>query len=100
MVEIGQLQRLPAPEGVSRIETGAVQFGDDWPGLFIRGDNAFHLMLCVRRLAHLLEDHPNAEVVLNLGQVRSYTDSIERDVVVRRAADTEGRRGADNEKLG
>jgi hypothetical protein len=23
-----------------RIETGPVQFGDDWPGLFIRGDNA------------------------------------------------------------
>lgn len=24
-----------------RVETGAVQFGDDWPGLFIRGDNCF-----------------------------------------------------------
>ncbi len=23
-----------------RVETGAVQFGKDWPGLFIRGDNA------------------------------------------------------------
>lgn len=23
-----------------RVETGAVQFNDDWPGLFIRGDNA------------------------------------------------------------
>lgn len=22
-----------------RMETGVVQFGDDWPGLFIRGDN-------------------------------------------------------------
>jgi len=25
---------------MSRIETQVVQFGDDWPGLFIRGDNA------------------------------------------------------------
>lgn len=25
-----------------RIETGVVQFGDDWPGVFIRGDNAIH----------------------------------------------------------
>ena len=24
----------------SRVETGPVQFGDDWPGIFIRGDNA------------------------------------------------------------
>lgn len=22
----------------SRVETGPLQFGDDWPGLFIRGD--------------------------------------------------------------
>ena len=26
----------------SRIETGPIQFGDDWPGVFIRGDNAMH----------------------------------------------------------
>ena len=26
------------PDITERIETGAVQFGDDWPGLFIRGD--------------------------------------------------------------
>lgn len=24
----------------SRVETGPVQFNDDWPGIFIRGDNA------------------------------------------------------------
>ncbi len=23
-----------------RVETGPVQFNDDWPGVFIRGDNA------------------------------------------------------------
>ena len=26
---------------MSRPETGPMQFGDDWPGVFIRGDNAF-----------------------------------------------------------
>ena len=25
-----------------RVETGSVQFGEDWPGVFIRGDHAFH----------------------------------------------------------
>lgn len=25
-----------------RVETGSVQFGDDWTGLFIRGDNCFY----------------------------------------------------------
>ena len=36
-----QIRKLPAVEG-GRVETGPVQFGDgDWPGIFIRGDNAF-----------------------------------------------------------
>lgn len=26
-----------------RLETGAVQFGNDWPGVFIRGDEAIGL---------------------------------------------------------
>ena len=28
------------PSADPRVESGAVQFGDDWPGVFIRGDNA------------------------------------------------------------
>lgn len=31
----------PATAEVERIETGRHQHGDDWPGVFIRGDNAF-----------------------------------------------------------
>lgn len=33
-----ELRRLPDQE--SRVETGPVQFGDDWPGTFVRGDNS------------------------------------------------------------
>lgn len=29
------------PAAEPRVETGPIQFGDDWPGTFIRGDNAF-----------------------------------------------------------
>ena len=28
-----------------RLETGVVQFDDDWPGVFIRGDSAFGLLM-------------------------------------------------------
>ncbi len=31
------LRQLP---GVPRVATGVVRFGDDWPGIFIRGDEA------------------------------------------------------------
>lgn len=37
------VRRLPEVE--NRVETGAVQFGDDWPGLFVRGDDCFALAL-------------------------------------------------------
>lgn len=33
-----------------RIETGVVQFGDDWPGIFIRGDTALYWSMLLRRL--------------------------------------------------
>lgn len=26
---------------MARIESGVIQFGEDWPGVFFRGDNAF-----------------------------------------------------------
>ena len=35
-----------------RVETGPLQFGDDWPGLFIRGDDCLALAVSIR---HVLE---------------------------------------------
>jgi len=34
-----------------RCETGPIRFGDDWPGVFIRGDNAAYYAHIVRRAA-------------------------------------------------
>lgn len=53
MEKNSQITRIPLPDGSDRIETGAIQFNEDWPGLFIRGDEAFALML---ELKQLLED--------------------------------------------
>ena len=33
------IRRIPQPEG-GRVECGSIQFGEDWPGTFIRGDRA------------------------------------------------------------
>lgn len=35
------------PEQTPRVESGVMQFGDDWPGVFFRGDDALYF-------AHLL----------------------------------------------
>lgn len=40
------------PEQQVRVETGAIKFGEDWAGVFIRGDNAF---LYGAHLNHLIE---------------------------------------------
>src|SRR5437763_16176767 len=54
-----EVQKLPPPTELPRVETGAVQFGDDWPGLFLRGDNAISLAIWIRSLCEMLEPHPN-----------------------------------------
>lgn len=33
---------------MGRPETGLMQFGDDWPGIFIRGDNAAYFAMCLQ----------------------------------------------------
>ena len=43
------------PEGVDRVETGPIQFEDDWTGLFIRGDEALHYGMVIRDALERLE---------------------------------------------
>lgn len=55
-MEIQQFDALTkGGETAPRIETGPVQFGDDWPGSFFRGDNASFLALDIRHVMALLE---------------------------------------------
>lgn len=35
---------------MSRLETGPVQCGDDWPGIFIRGDDALKYAMTIRQV--------------------------------------------------
>lgn len=42
-----EIRKFPTAEG-GRVETGPIQFGDDWPGIFLRGDNAFGYALALQ----------------------------------------------------
>lgn len=44
------------PEVEQRVETGPVQFGDDWPGVFIRGDDAAWYVGVLTRAAKSITD--------------------------------------------
>lgn len=59
-VEVPQeILKVPAvvDDAVGRVETGPVQFGDDWPGVFIRGDNAMSYAGCLEHVL-LTSDGP------------------------------------------
>lgn len=46
-------------EADPRIETGVVQFGQDWPGVFIRGDNAYGMRVSLERVIDFVQDPVN-----------------------------------------
>jgi hypothetical protein len=57
------------PQPPRRAETGPIRFGDDWPGTFVRGDNAFHYAAALRRIldeapAHLAWDKMTCQALL------------------------------------
>jgi hypothetical protein len=46
------IRRIDMPPDAPRVETGPVQFGDDWPGTFIRGDSAACYATVLRNILH------------------------------------------------
>ena len=93
-----KVQRIPypnnggmAPDGPApRVESGAVQFGNDWPGLFLRGDDAFDLAMKIKAIGAFLHSIPDkvkveeggAELALAYMRLRNLQDTILEDVVV------------------
>lgn len=39
-----------------RIETGVLQINEDWPGIFIRGDNAFGYAMEIKMILNSKDD--------------------------------------------
>lgn len=50
-----KLRKLPTPSDGKRVENGPVQFGDDWPGIFLRGDHALFLAGNLHALSEFLK---------------------------------------------
>jgi hypothetical protein len=77
------ITQIPRPAASPRVETGAVQFGGDWPGLFIRGDDAVFLAESIRQLAKGLPRIDDLQLGMAFGRLVELADVIERDVVVK-----------------
>ncbi len=78
-----KILQIPMRGSSGETPTGAVQFENDWPGLFIRGDRAISLLSKIRGLQERLANHPDVVVAACLTELGKIADLIERDVVVR-----------------
>jgi hypothetical protein len=71
MTDQPTIREFPACD--PRIEDGPVQFGDDWPGLFLRGDTAAHY---ASHLGEFLSTNPPADPIV-LGMLRGLLSDLE-----------------------
>ena len=78
-----KILRVPMRGSSGETPTGAIQFENDWPGLFIRGDQAIVLLSRIRGLQECLANHPDLAVTAALFELGKLADLIERDVIVR-----------------
>ena len=69
------------PGGSGEAPTGGVQFQNDWPGLFVRGDHAIRMRTAIRALQERLADHPELAVGNALYDLGELADIIGRDVL-------------------
>lgn len=58
---------------MKRVETGPVQFPDDWPGVFIRGDNALAYAMYLNML---LEQVGEENLSLSYGCLRGLVNVL------------------------
>ena len=78
-----RITQIPVPGSSGETPTGALQFQNDWPGLFLRGDKAIDMHRCIRHLQQRLADTQDGTVVLSLHVLGELADIVERDVMVR-----------------
>lgn len=65
------------PSEIQRVETGPIQFGDDWPGTFLRGDTAAGYALYLSQMLKWVEQQPGHIDPFVLGPVRSLLGDLQ-----------------------
>lgn len=74
--------QIPVPGGSGLTPTGAMQFKDDWPGFFIRGDKAGEISCAINRLRQHCAGMKHWEVTTSLTVLGEIADMIDQDVLV------------------
>lgn len=78
------VQKIERDRSLPRVESGPLQFGDDWPGLFIRGDNSFGLMLAIQEVVDWVKSQSGwDQIFLSLSQLEGFAGDIDQGVIVK-----------------
>lgn len=56
-IKNGEIRVFPKQD--IRVESGQIQFGDDWPGIFLRGDTAYAYALSLSSILDSISDEDN-----------------------------------------
>lgn len=59
-----------------RVETGPIQFGDDWPGVFIRGDHALYFAMMLEGILQKQNSTDNNIVVFNTAILKGLVNTL------------------------
>jgi hypothetical protein len=75
------IKKIPFPGGSGNVPTGALQFEADWPGLFIRGDDAGSLMIEIDQILAFAREKEAPVMARTLRRVR---DIIANDILIKK----------------
>jgi hypothetical protein len=65
-----------------RVETGALQINDDWPGTYIRGDNSLFYAMQLSILLNKLESSNELIDIISLSSLKSLVDTLRSCAIV------------------
>lgn len=72
-----KLQKIEAELGKgSRVESGPLQINDDWPGVFIRGDNAMFYGMALRDLLSLMRHNKDMHGMITASSLYGLTELL------------------------
>lgn len=82
-VDLSQLStQFSRDMDTERVETGALQFNDDWPGIYLRGDNAAFYAMQLRHLIWYVEKNADHIDFYALNTAKNLVDLLSSCVII------------------
>ncbi len=85
------LSEIPSPFGdgtpAQRVESGALQINSDWPGVFVRGDNALFYAMQLSRMIAQLESTTQTTDIIAVSSLKGLVDTLRSCAIVHAEAE-------------